>query len=152
MKIESTRGWMRNDFWATYICEHCGAKMDRYGYDDENFYKIVIPGWYCKECGLNRAGEAEPTTESEDQDVDRETQDILEWLDKYPTTRSIYERSWRMDGGTEWSGEGVEELARNLYLGLEQDSARAGFDIEKLDSVNWRLIAETWNTENESEG
>ena len=41
----------RRDFRAVYVCEHCGAEEEGYGYDDENFHQNVIPQKKCKKCG-----------------------------------------------------------------------------------------------------
>lgn len=51
MKIEKMLGQNRRDFTAIYVCEHCGAKKEGYGYDDTNFHINVIPKMKCNKCG-----------------------------------------------------------------------------------------------------
>ena len=76
-----------------------------------------------------------------------ETVTVGEWLDKFGAAQAVYEESWRASGGTEWSAEGVEEMARHLYEAEPKPFAPSVFD-----AVNWREIAEVWNIEIESEG
>ena len=51
MKIKEIISQSRRDFDAFYICEHCGAEEESYGYDDDNFHTNVIPNMKCKKCG-----------------------------------------------------------------------------------------------------
>ena len=51
MKIERILSQHRRDFTAQYVCEHCGAMYEGYGYDDANFHESVIPKMKCKACG-----------------------------------------------------------------------------------------------------
>lgn len=58
MKIHEHIDQIQNDFWATYICEHCDHVTSKQsGYDDSYFHKYVIPAKYCPSCGKNRAGD-----------------------------------------------------------------------------------------------
>jgi len=41
----------RRDFTAMFICEHCGDKVKRNGYDDAYFHAQVIPQLKCMACG-----------------------------------------------------------------------------------------------------
>ncbi len=60
MKIKEWLDQIRNDFWCTYECEHCGHETGKSsGYNDANFHDNVIPAKYCPECGLNREGKAQ---------------------------------------------------------------------------------------------
>jgi len=51
MKIKSITSQNRRDFYAIYVCEHCGNEKDGYGYDDTYFHSNVIPKMKCGECG-----------------------------------------------------------------------------------------------------
>ena len=51
MKIKTIISQYRRDFNAIYICEYCGYEEEKYGYDDLNFHKNVIPKIKCKKCG-----------------------------------------------------------------------------------------------------
>lgn len=52
MKIIKTYGWNRRDFHYDCTCEHCGAvETNRTGYDDDNYYRNVVPDIKCKKCG-----------------------------------------------------------------------------------------------------
>lgn len=52
MKIEKITWQNRRDFYAIYVCEHCGAKTkEKSGYDDRNFHENVIPKMKCEKCG-----------------------------------------------------------------------------------------------------
>ena len=51
MKIESMISQHRRDFTAMFVCEHCGDKVKRGGYDDANFHERVIPQIKCMACG-----------------------------------------------------------------------------------------------------
>lgn len=58
MKIKEITSQYRNDFSAIMECEHCGyTNKIHTGYNDANYHDNVIPSMYCKQCGLNRAGE-----------------------------------------------------------------------------------------------
>lgn len=51
MKITKTYNWNRRDFSYDSICEHCGSiELNNTGYDDENYYKNVVPNCKCKKC------------------------------------------------------------------------------------------------------
>ena len=50
MRILKITDEIRNDFWAVYECEHCGAKEKGTGYHDMNFHKNVIPKKPCAKC------------------------------------------------------------------------------------------------------
>jgi len=41
----------QRDFYADFVCEHCGHLENRPGYDDNNFHNIVIPNMTCENCG-----------------------------------------------------------------------------------------------------
>lgn len=51
MKIKEITSQSRRDFYAIYVCEHCGLTMECSGYDDTNFHQNVIPNMLCPECG-----------------------------------------------------------------------------------------------------
>ena len=51
MRIKKITSRMRRDFFATYVCEHCGHEHKGSGYDDANFHNNVIPNMECKKCG-----------------------------------------------------------------------------------------------------
>lgn len=57
MKIKHINSQHRRDFYATYECEHCGATVDSYGYDDSYFHHQVVPAMKCGACGKT-AGDA----------------------------------------------------------------------------------------------
>lgn len=57
MRVKKVNSYRHNDFYADYTCEHCKAvELDVAGYNDQHFHENVIPKWYCKSCGKNRAG------------------------------------------------------------------------------------------------
>lgn len=57
MKIQRITRQNRRHFIAIMECEHCGAlDINRYGYDDDNYHRNVIPNMECKRCGKT-AGE-----------------------------------------------------------------------------------------------
>lgn len=63
MKIKEITWEMRNDFSAVLECEHCQAEQKiSSGYHDNYYHTKVIPGMFCRKCGKNRNGEAQPTT------------------------------------------------------------------------------------------
>ena len=51
MKIKTIVRQHRRDFVAIFECEHCGHEVTRYGYDDTNFHRDVIPKIECSKCG-----------------------------------------------------------------------------------------------------
>lgn len=51
MKIKEITSQNRRDFWAIYICEHCGHEEKDSGYDDTYFHNEVIPKMKCTKCG-----------------------------------------------------------------------------------------------------
>lgn len=58
MKLICKKSQYRRDYTGVFECEHCGHKIERSGYDDENFLVNVIPEWECPECG--KTGEIDP--------------------------------------------------------------------------------------------
>jgi hypothetical protein len=58
MKLIELTWQHRNDFDGILECEHCGeCQTMRYGYQDDNFHRNVIPKFTCLSCKKNRAGE-----------------------------------------------------------------------------------------------
>lgn len=51
MKIKTIKSQIRRDFYAVYVCEHCGFETTGSGYDDTNFHENVIPAMECVKCG-----------------------------------------------------------------------------------------------------
>jgi len=51
MKIQEITSITRRDFYAIYICEHCGTTEKAPGYDDNYFHSEVVPNMVCKTCG-----------------------------------------------------------------------------------------------------
>lgn len=52
MQIKQRISQHRRDFWAIYVCEHCGNETEKQsGYDDAYFHQNVIPAMVCTECG-----------------------------------------------------------------------------------------------------
>lgn len=51
MHIDSILNQDRRDFTAVFICEHCGFKEERNGYDDSFYHNVVIPNIPCPQCG-----------------------------------------------------------------------------------------------------
>lgn len=43
-------------FWAMYACEFCGHQKVGSGYDDDNFYKHVVPAMTCPACEKSSDG------------------------------------------------------------------------------------------------
>ncbi len=62
MKIEKILNQHRRDFMAIYVCEHCGATEQGFGYDDSNFHQNVIPNMICKACGEKAPADYRPLT------------------------------------------------------------------------------------------
>ena len=61
MKIKEITDRNRRDFWATFICEHCGnEEKNRSGYDDANYHMNVIPNIKCLKCGKKSPPDYEP--------------------------------------------------------------------------------------------
>ena len=56
MRVREIKSQHRRDFQAVYECEHCGATVESYGYDDAYFHQNVIPAMKCASCG-KAAGE-----------------------------------------------------------------------------------------------
>lgn len=50
MKIKEIIYQNRRDFKAIFECEHCGATQEKWGYDDANYHKNVIPTMLCEAC------------------------------------------------------------------------------------------------------
>lgn len=51
MRIKQIIHQNRRDFKAVFECEHCGYTAVRWGYDDANFHRNVIPAMKCSKCG-----------------------------------------------------------------------------------------------------
>ena len=62
MKIQKIISQSRRDFQAIYICEHCNATQEGYGYDDAHFHNNVIPSMECGKCGKQGKKESKPRT------------------------------------------------------------------------------------------
>lgn len=63
MKIKEMLSQSRRDFTATMECEHCGhEEFNKYGYDDDNYHRNVIPAMKCKVCGKVSADNYQPAT------------------------------------------------------------------------------------------
>ena len=60
MKIKSITNQIRRDFWAIYVCEHCGVEEKGTGYDDDYFHREVIPEMVCKACGKKASSDYRP--------------------------------------------------------------------------------------------
>lgn len=59
MNIKKITSQIGNDLYGTIFCEHCGNVQKFIGYNDNYFLTKVLPSFYCKKCGKNRAGEAQ---------------------------------------------------------------------------------------------
>jgi transcription elongation factor Elf1 len=55
LKIKEILKRNRRDFKSVFECEGCGNTEERWGYDDDNFHQIVIPGLKCSVCGKTGA-------------------------------------------------------------------------------------------------
>jgi DNA-directed RNA polymerase subunit RPC12/RpoP len=62
MKIKAITSQSRRDFYAIYVCEHCGEESTGSGYDDNNFHVNVIPKMKCKKCGFTSPENYMPNT------------------------------------------------------------------------------------------
>jgi len=63
MRILKIREQHRRDFWADYICEHCGyIEKNKPGYDDTYFHENVIPNMKCPKCGKTAGEDYKPLT------------------------------------------------------------------------------------------
>jgi primosomal protein N' len=62
MRISKILSQNRRDFYALYVCEHCGHVEEASGYDDHNFHAGVIPAMECKKCGKTAPEDFEPVT------------------------------------------------------------------------------------------
>lgn len=51
MRIKTFLFQNRRDFEAIFECERCGATETKFGYDDDNFHRNVIPQMICPKCG-----------------------------------------------------------------------------------------------------
>ena len=60
MKIDKILSQHRRDFHAIYICEHCGYKEEKSGYDDNYFHTEVIPKMVCPQCGKTADSDYRP--------------------------------------------------------------------------------------------
>ena len=60
MRIKKITSQSRRDFYAIFVCEHCGHEEERSGYDDGNFHKNVIPAMKCDKCGKCAPADYEP--------------------------------------------------------------------------------------------
>lgn len=59
MRIKTVLNRLRNDFWAVYECEACGATEKAHGYEDIHFHAHVIPNKVCQKCGASTKSLAE---------------------------------------------------------------------------------------------
>lgn len=41
----------RNDFKGIFVCEFCDKEEEKWGYEDDNFHRNVIPKMKCNSCG-----------------------------------------------------------------------------------------------------
>lgn len=63
MKIQKILSQNRRDFWADYVCEHCGyVEKHASGYDDYYFHSQVIPKMTCPTCGKVAPEDYRPLT------------------------------------------------------------------------------------------
>lgn len=62
MRIKQIISQHRRDFTAIYECEHCDAKCEGRGYDDDNFHRNVIPKMPCAMCGETAPDSYRPLT------------------------------------------------------------------------------------------
>lgn len=60
MRIKRITSQDRRDFQAIFECEHCHYTVDRWGYDDENFHRNVIPSWVCGKCAKTASEDYRP--------------------------------------------------------------------------------------------
>lgn len=60
MKVQKMVSQHRRDFQAIYECEHCKHTYQGYGYDDEYFHHVVIPGIKCEKCGKSSGDDYRP--------------------------------------------------------------------------------------------
>ena len=60
MKIEKITSQNRRDFTAWFVCEHCGYRHERSGYDDDYFHREVIPDMKCPDCGKKSPSDYRP--------------------------------------------------------------------------------------------
>jgi len=57
MKVTKRYNQSRRDLSIDLECEGCGATViNRYAYDDHNFWDNVIPGLPCKKCKQSSVG------------------------------------------------------------------------------------------------
>ena len=57
MRIKEIIDQLGNDIFGILSCEHCGHEQKFTGYADNYYFIQVVPSYYCKKCGKNRAGE-----------------------------------------------------------------------------------------------
>lgn len=69
MKIKEITSQSRRDFWAIYVCEHCGQEERRSGYDDAHFHSNVVPSLECGQCGKKSPADYRPLTTKHDASV-----------------------------------------------------------------------------------
>ena len=62
MRIKRIIRQHRRDFVAVYECEHCGAEVERRGYDDRYFHEVVVPAIRCADCGEVASADYRPLT------------------------------------------------------------------------------------------
>ena len=60
MKIKTIASQHLRDFYAIYVCEHCGHEQRGSGYDDDNFHRKVIPAMKCPTCGKTAGDDYKP--------------------------------------------------------------------------------------------
>lgn len=51
MRIKEITSQHRRDFFAIFVCEHCGHEKRGSGYDDIHFHENVLPKKKCSKCG-----------------------------------------------------------------------------------------------------
>ncbi len=52
MFIKKITFQMENDFKAIFCCEHCGYTYEKWGYNNDYYWKFILPKQKCPECGL----------------------------------------------------------------------------------------------------
>jgi ribosomal protein L37AE/L43A len=60
MRIKTIKSQNRRDFYAIYVCEHCGHEKTGSGYDDAYFHNEVIPSMTCEKCGKTAGNDYTP--------------------------------------------------------------------------------------------
>lgn len=60
MRIKEITSQNRRDFYAIYVCDHCGVTCRGSGYDDDRFHRNVIPMMKCGACEKTAADDYRP--------------------------------------------------------------------------------------------